>query len=272
MAVPAYDGATAATSVLMSAETRSNPILFVEGHCEVLLLMHHYPDFNSRIVPCGGHAGVRDAIETIERWEKQQNQTLRVLGLLDRDYGFNSCYRRITMTNNRDIEIDLYLTPASERLLREKASRNKCTDPRTTITEALNALQAIGLVRKFNAENRCCWKINDINLEKCIGRDGEVNVNKFFLNLRQINPINDDQFNALQQYMAEQQEVRLASVIRGHDLSILIGKWLRRRIGNRLKAETTIEVIEENLRLSSRWSELTKFHWGRRVQMHLTMG
>jgi len=269
MPVPAYDGAAAAASVLMSAEARIKPILFVEGHCEVLLLMHHHPQFIARIIPCGGHAGVREAINTIEIWEKLRNQKLSVLGFIDRDYGSNSRYRRITVTNNRDLEVDLYLTPAAERLLREKASRIKCNNPRATISEAINVLQAVGLVRKFNAENMCGWSINDIRLDRCVDGDGSFDINKFYLRLRQINPIDDGQFAALQQYVAENHETRSESMVRGHDVSIILGKWLRRKIGSRNGAETTMEVLEENLRLGSRWSEIRNYHWGRRIQMHL---
>ncbi|MHB1185771.1 MAG: hypothetical protein ACYC4A_13850 [Desulfobulbia bacterium] len=271
MAVPAYDGSAAATSVLMSAETRSNPILFVEGHCEVLLLTHHHPEFINRVVPCGGHLGVREAIRTIETWEKVKNQALRILGLLDRDYGSNSHYRRITVTNNRDLEIDLYLTEASVRLLREKASNAKCVEPRATISEAINTLRTVGLVRKYNSEYECGWSINDINLENCVDRDGVFDSDKFFSRLRQINSIDAAQFESLQQYITDQNGIRVTSIVRGHDVSILLGKWLRRKIGNRQGAETTMDVLEENLRLGSRWSEISRYHWGRRVQTHLTI-
>jgi hypothetical protein len=270
MAVPSYDGPAAAASVIMSPTVRGNPILFVEGICEVSLITHHFPEYEAQIVPCGGHEGVKEAIKAVEKWEAENMTLLTVLGFIDRDYGSRQRIRRITTSNHRDVEVDMYKSKAGERLLKEKASRNKCADARGTLDEAIDELRTIGLVRKLNSENGNRWNINDINLEKCIDKDGRIDTQKFFLLLQQKNCIEKGDINVLQSMLRNDDSIMTEAVIRGHDLSIMIGKWLRKRIGNRTKQETSWRAIEEDLRLATERTELLRYHWARRIREHLT--
>jgi hypothetical protein len=270
MSAPSYDGPTAAASVIMSPTVRTRPVLFVEGICEVRLISHHYPEYKTQIVSCGGHVGVKEAIATIAKWEVANETSLVVLGFIDRDYGSCLNHRRITLSSYRDVEIDMYKSGAGERLLREKASRNKCSDARATVDEAIETLRVIGLVRKHNAESGNRWNINDVNLERCLDNDGELDIEKFISLLQQKNAIEKEDLRALRKILRTCNGVTTESVIRGHDVSILLGKWLRRRIGNRSKAETNWRAVEEDLRLATDSKELLSYNWARRIRRHLT--
>ena len=270
MTVPSYDGPAAAASVIMSPTVRGNPVLFVEGICEVCLITHHFPEYETQIIPCGGHEGVKEALKAIEKWEAENKTSLKVLGFIDRDYGSRQRIRKITTSNYRDVEVDMYKSRAGERLLKEKASRNKCADSRAALDEAIDELRHIGLVRKFNSENGNRWNINDINLERCIDREGRIDTNKFFLLFQQKNDIKKGDIDVLRGMLGNYEGVMTEAVIRGHDLSITIGKWLRKRIGNRTKQETSWSAIEEDLRLATERTELLRYHWARRVREHLT--
>lgn len=270
MSAPSYSGADAAASLIMSETARGKSVVFVEGPCEVLLLEHHHPDCKDRIYPCGGHLGVREAIGAIEKWEQSKSQSLSVLGFLDKDYGASSRYRRITTTNFRDIEVDLYLTPASKRLLREKASKVKCQNPERTIEEAIESLRIVGIVREYNSRNSKGWSINTIRIEKCLVGNGAFDSDKFIDLLCQRNSIDLADRKALTDHIKSECEAALPYIIRGHDISVVLGKWLKKRIGNRSGSETSKEVMEENLRLSSRWSEITEYNWGKRISAHLS--
>lgn len=270
MGAPSYDGQSAAASVIISPTTRARPVVFVEGVCEVRLISHHYPGHETQIVPCCGHAGVKEAIAVIEAWEESNNTKLSVLGFIDRDYGSRSSYRRITVTNNRDIEIDMYMTAAGERLLREKASSSKCSDPRTTISNAMEELRIVGLIRKYNSDNACSWGINTINLERCINPDGSLNIDKLVSAVRQKNSLDDKESIELNGYLKSNASIRTESILRGHDVSTLLGKWLRKKIGNRKKIETSWKAIEEDLRLATNLAELLRYNWARRLRTHLT--
>jgi len=213
MSVPIYDGASAAASVLMSHTRRSRPFLFVEGICEVLLISHHYPDYSDQIVHCSGHTGVKEAIKVIEEWETSHNTKLLAMGFIDRDYSshsHHSNYKRIAVTANRDVEVDIYLTPAGERLLREKATQSKCPDPRNTLSEAMHELCIVGLIRKYNSENACSWDINAINLEKCLNDDGSFNEDKYLLRFMQKNNISKTKKKSYITFFSRLQESRLS--------------------------------------------------------------
>ena len=270
MTVPSYDGSTAAASIIMSPTVRKRPVLFVEGICEVCLITHHFPEYETQIVPCGGHAGVKEAIQAVEKWEAANETSLMVLGFIDRDYGSRKRFRRITTSNHRDVEIDMYKSKAGERLLKEKASRNKCSDGRATLDEAIDELRTIGLVRKHNSDNGNRWNINDVNLERCMDKDGRVKNDKFFSLLQQKNSLLKKDIDVLRSMFQNCDDVMTEAVVRGHDLSVVLGKWLRKKIGNRTKSETSWRALEEDLRLATERRELLRYHWARRVRMHLT--
>jgi len=270
VSIPSYDSSSAAASVIMSRETRSKPFLFVEGICEVRLLSHHYPEHEKQFIACGGYNGVKEAIKIVELWEQKNKEKLKVLGFIDRDYGSRSTYPRMTVTNNRDVEIDMYLTDAGVRMLKEKASASKCADPRLTIDTAINELRTIGLVRKYNSENEMNWDLNNIDIARCVKPCGAVNCDKYIQTLLRTNSISPEDAQMLKDHLAEQQEHRNEDILRGHDLSVLIGKWLRQNIGNRTKAETAWGAIEENLRLATNLSELSRYNWARRIKTHLS--
>ena len=238
MTAPAYDGPSAAASVIMSPMVRGRPVIFVEGICEVCLFTHHFPEYETQIVPCGGHAGVKEAIQVVEKWETANQTSIMVLGFIDRDYGSRKRFRRITKSNHRDVEIDMYKSKAGERLLKEKASRRKCPDACATLDEAIDELRTIGLVRKHNSDNGNRWNINDVNLERCLDRDGGINTDKFLSLLQQKNGLKKEDIDGLHNMLQNHDDVMTEAVIRGHDLSIILGKWLRKRIGNRTKSET----------------------------------
>lgn len=269
MDAPAYIGADAAAEVYMSHEMRAKAILLVEGICEVRLIAHHYPDCEKQVVACGGHLGVKEAIEAIEEWEEINGTKLKILGFVDRDYGCRSTCRRITVTNNRDIEIDMYVTQAGERILREKASRKKCPDPRGAISSVMEELAFVGMIRMYNSQNGLNWSINGVNLEKCLDADGLLDRDKFFGQCAQLNGLSQDEQKKLKQYLDSNPTLRKESILRGHDVSVVIGKWLRKRIGSRCAAETSWACIEENLRLASSLEELLKYNWARRIKSHL---
>jgi hypothetical protein len=268
MPLPTFIGPTAATSILLSQAKRAKPILFVEGLSEVHLLLNHFPEFESQIVFCGGHAEVKAAISVVNAWEVSNSQKLRVLGFIDKDYGGNSSFPRVTMTSNRDIEIDLYLAKAGEKLIREKASSVKCTDPRATITAAVSALRVLGLIRKYNADNNCGWAINKLQLDKYVLPDGIVDNNRIIETVLNENSVTARDAAALRLYLQSNPNVRTESIVRGHDLSALIGKWLRKQIGNRSLSETAWSVLEEDLRLATESKDLTRYTWGRRIKTH----
>ncbi len=270
MAIPSYDGPSAAASVVMSPHVRLKPILFVEGSTEVLLMSHHFPEYEDQVISCGGHAGVKEAIEVLESWEEKNATALRMLGLIDKDYGVASKRKRITTTSNRDLEIDIYETKAGERLLREKASRVKCVDPRRSISEVLSELMPVGLVRLYSTVYKCAWKINCINLEVCVKIDGSLDFDKFLMMLARENKISQGDMTVLKDYLAGARAMRPQLVTRGHDISVVLGKWLRRKIGNRTADETNWGVLEENLRLATSLSELLRYHWFRRIKTHFS--
>ncbi len=269
MSAPSYDGAAAAASVIMSPTVRACPVLFVEGICEIRLIAHHCLEYETQIVSCGGHVGVKEAIAAIEKWEAAHDTSMMVLGFIDRDYGSCQNNRRITVSHYRDAEIDMYKSKAGERLLKEKASRNKCSDARATVDDAIEALRVIGLVRKYNAKIGNRWNINDVNLERCLDSAGELDSDKFLSLLQQKNAIEKEDLRALRKMLQTCDGVMTESVIRGHDVSIVLGKWLRRRIGNRSKAETNWRVVEEDLRLATKSTELLSYNWARRIRKHL---
>lgn len=269
MSAPAFTGQSAATSVLMSATTRSRPVVFVEGACEARLFSHHYPEYREQIVACGGHAGVKEALTVIEKWERTRNVTLHVLGFIDRDYGSHTSYPRITVTTNRDIEIDLYMTPAAERLLAEKASTSKCPDPRVAISGAMGEMRVFGLIRKFNCDSSCLWSLNHIDLQRCVTSDGSLDADRLISVVLQTNGVDKATAKLLRAYIKSNPQIRTESIIRGHDVSVLIGKWLRRRIGNRNQDETNWTCIEEDLRLATRLAELNTFTWAKDIDAHL---
>jgi hypothetical protein len=221
-------------------------------------------------VPCGGHTGVKQAISVIEKWEKANGATLSVLGFMDRDYGARNSYRRITVSNNRDVEIDMFMTGAGVRLLKEKASRKKCPSPRSAIAAAMKELRVVGLIRKYNSDNACSWAINSISLERCVDPSGSLSAKKVILLLQQANSINKEECERLANFLESNPNVRTEAVLRGHDVSKLLGKWLRKKIGNRTKQETNWNAIEENLRLATDHNELMRYNWARRIWSHLT--
>ncbi len=269
MSVPSYDGAAAATSILMSKQMRELAILFVEGVCEVRLLIHHFPTFESQIVPCKGHLGVKDAIAIVNQWEENNGESLLVLGFVDKDYGAYKRTTRITSTVSRDLEIDLFTTGAGERLLKEKASSTKCSNPRGTIDDALQELTFVGLIRKYNSEKGLGWSINHIDIDKFANQHGQIDSERFLSLIAQKNGLSQAQVSDLRNYITCSGTVPPSTVVRGHDLSALLGKWLRKKIGSRQKAETEWTIVEENLRLATAIEELRKLHWGRRIESHL---
>jgi hypothetical protein len=163
----------------------------------------------------------------------------------------------------------MYKSKAGEKLLKEKASRSKCPDARAAVEEAIDALRAVGLVRKYNADNKKRWRIKEIDLERCIDSKGTLNTEKFLSLLQQKNLLGGSDLASLQQMLRLCADVMTESVIRGHDVSTLLGKWLRQRIGNRSKAETSWDAMEENLRLATEHEELLRYHWARRIKEHL---
>jgi len=212
---------------------------------------------------------VEEAIATIKKWEVANSTRLKILGLIDNDYGVRDSRPRIITSENRDVEVDMYMTTAGEKLLNEKASCKKCPNPRTTISEAMHQLYIVGLTRYYNSQNGCSWNINNINLEKCINPDGTFNSDKFLVLLGQENGISIDTMRLLRDSLRSSRGIQTQLIIRGHDVSTILGKWLRNRIGNRQKAETSWKVIEENLRLATTYSELSKYNWARRIKKHL---
>ncbi len=262
---PSYGGGAAAVSILMSANARSLPILFVEGTCEVKLFAHHFPDCEPQVVSCEGHQGVKDALAVIVKWENKNEEKLKVLGFIDRDYGGISTIPRITSSKNRDIEIDLYSTPAAVRMLKEKASQVKCKCPRASLDDALAQLQILGLIRKFNAEKKCSWTINTLKLENFIGTSGDIDRSKLISAILSKNAVSKELASELETFIEDEEGTSPDAVVRGHDLSAVIGKWLRKKIGNRNKTETNWATIEENLRLASNFEELRKFTWAKKV-------
>lgn len=266
-----YHGAAAASAVIMSHSLRGKKILFVEGTQEGLLLEGIF-EGQIKAVSAKGCLGVVEAVNTVNTYNKKNARKggIDFLGFIDRDY---LCLRDeqkllhrkdIVTTTNRDIEIDILHSKATKRLLEEKANSSKWECERKVVENILSSLCNLSYLRAFNHLFEKKWDFKCIDLGKHTDNDGNINYQKFLSTFKQNNHIDKNEWAEFENW-AKEQELSLKSITRGHDATCVLGRMLRKKLGNRTKDETSITVVEENLRLAVEVKFIEMYQWFRSI-------
>ena len=265
MSILIYHGAAAATAVIMSHDMRTRKILFVEGPHDGRLLNSIFRDAFMPIA-ASGMQGVVSALDVIADHNANANKPIDVFGFIDRDYldirdNANILDRPdILTTLYRDIEIDLFYTQGTKRLLEEKASAGKWTSEKKLLEEILDSLVNLSLLRAYNAYNEKNWDFKIIDLCKYVDTSGRIDARKMESAFRQKNHIKCEEWQEFEDWN-NSIELCLKSITRGHDVACVFGQMLRKKIGHRMKDETTGDVVEENLRLAIEKKFIEAYQW-----------
>jgi len=266
-----FRGQEAANSVIMSCELRGKIIIFVEGLTDGRLIDSLFSDSQICTIAATGYQGVIDACNAFNATVALKYK--RILGIVDRDYSNHTEHlpANVFTTRFRDIEIDLFETDAAIRLLKEKASLNKCQDPRSTLNEAYAALIDTGWMRFFNSVSRRGWKLNNIDLRKSFRADGTNDSSRYIQSVWQNNAVSAHDKATFAEWRSNQaHSVDMRSIVRGHDVSTLLGIWLKKKIGDRNGTEIEPSAIEENLRLAARKEDLAIYTWFQEIETSLS--
>lgn len=269
MSIIEYHGAAAASAVIMSHDMREKKILFVEGPHDGRLL---YSIFGDAFIPVAakGMQGVVAALNVISDHNEKAKNKIDVVGFIDRDYldlqdRDNILGRSdILTTLYRDIEIDLFFTQGTKRLLEEKASPNKWTNETQLLEEILLSLKKLSMLRAFNALKEKNWDFKIINLYKYVNTSGHIDIERMESSFKQKNHINKEEWKEFADWFAVT-KLHSKSITRGHDVACVFGQMLRKKIGNRNKDEATSEVVEENLRLAIEQRFIEMYHWFKQI-------
>jgi hypothetical protein len=268
---PAYDGESAATFVIMSQSLRKKRIVFVEGICEVKLLAHLFPSCEEQFIPCKGHLGVKSAHSVVQQWNQKEDNKIESIFFIDRDYANTNEEMDFLKTHFRDIEIDIYCTKAIIRLLREKATKNKLTNHEPVFENILQLLRPISILRHLNAKENLLLPLCKIGIEKLAESGSNIEPCRLVGLVNQKCPLGKEKHDELLQKIESFPEIDLRIITRGHDVSIVLGKWLRHKIGSRNANETDWKSIEENIRLTALECELSVYSWMRELIKHLNL-
>lgn len=265
MSVLEYQGATAATAVIMSYAMRSKKIIFVEGVSDGRILDSLFDD-NIMPISAKGTMGVINALDLVVSHNASGNNYVDAIGFVDRDYltlrDTNKILNRsdIVTTCYRDIEIDLFHTGCTRRLLQEKGSSGKWNGESDVISRILESLSKLSLLRAYNAVNEKSWNFQCIDLCKYVDTFGVVDEVKLISNFKQKNRITVSEWGEFESWVSNM-NVCLKSITRGHDVSCVFGQMLRKALGNRKMDETRWDVVEENLRLAVEKRFVEIFDW-----------
>ncbi len=265
MRVLEYQGAAAASAVIMSHVMRSKKVIFIEGASDGRVLGSLLED---GVVPISakGVAGVMEALDLISQHNTDGNGNVDAIGFIDRDYvDLHDTHHivgrdNIVTTCYRDIEIDLFHTRCTRRLLEEKGSSGKWNNEVDVINGILESLSGLSLLRAYNAAFEKSWDFKCIDLSKYVNTLGNIDENRLFSNFKQKNGVCAKEWREFECWK-KNIELCPKSITRGHDVSCVFGQMLRKAIGNRKKDEACIDVVEENLRLAIERKFIEIFDW-----------
>jgi hypothetical protein len=269
MAVLEYQGAAAASAVIMSHVMRSKKIVFVESASDGRVL-NSLLDDGVTPISARGVEGVLEALNLISQHKSDGGVSVDAVGFVDRDYidlnDINSILGRndIVTTCHRDIEIDLFHTKCTRRVLEEKGSAGKWDNENSIVDGILISLSRLSMLRAYNAVSEKSWDFKCIDLSKYVDTSGNIDESRLFSNFRQKNGVCNNEWG---EFEAWESGVELCpkSITRGHDVACVFGQMLRKALGNRKKDEATIDVVEENLRLAIERKFVEVFDWFKRL-------
>jgi len=264
-----YDGAAAASAVIMSHALRTKKIMFVEGVNDAFIFDNI---FQNSFVPIAakGMSGVICALEQIKNYNSENKNHIDVIGFIDRDYlhliDESKILSRpdIITTCYRDIEIDIFHTNGFLKLLKIKASKGKIKPENEVIEYVLDELKPISFLRAFNALKKKQWDFKTIDLIKYVDTTGALDQQRLESNFRQKNHITEQEWTEFYEWM-QSMNICLRSITRGHDVACVFGQMLRKGLANRSKDETSAEIIEENLRLALEQKFMEILDWFEKV-------
>lgn len=266
MSVLAYQGSAAATAVIMSHSLRSKKVIFVEGPSDGRLLNSLLGNSAVEPIAAKGAYGVIQALDLIAEHNANGKDSVTAIGFIDQDYlvlrDVNCILKRSDIVTSfyRDIEIDLFHTRCTRRLLEEKGGSGKWSNEADVVSGILRSLHRFSLLRAYNAVNAKSWSFQGINLDRYVSTSGIVDEAKLFSAFRQQNHINNEDWSDFEQW-AISVELCPKSVARGHDVAFTFGKMLRKALGNRAKDEVAADVVEENLRLAAERRFVEAYNW-----------
>ena len=270
MSALAYQGSAAAAAVIMSHSLRSKKVIFVEGPSDGRLLNSLLGNSAVEPIPAKGAYGVIQALDQIAEHNAKGKDIVTAIGFIDQDYlvlrDVKCILDRsdIVTTFYRDIEIDLFHTSCTRRLLEEKGGSGKWSNEADVVSGILRSLHKFSLLRAYNAVNTKSWSFQGIDLDRYVSTSGIVDEAKLFSAFRQQNHIKDKDWSDFEQW-AISVELCPKSVARGHDVALTFGKMLRKALGNRAKHEVAAEVVEENLRLAAERRFIEAYNWFKKL-------
>lgn len=269
-----YKGAAAANLVRMSSTLKGKAIVFVEGPDDCRLLDAAIPQSDQiYFLAACGWGGVEAACAEMLRWKDNWDDQFPVFfGFVDRDYdgASRASKAHLLTTEHRDIEIDLLETRAGERLLAEKSTKGD--DHRAVISRAYEALRTIGLIRKYNAIQSKGWSINDVALDKAFEKDGNCDHHKWISVFHQRNAVGVEERRELETFLSKNDQVDSRLLVRGHDVTALLGIWLRKLLASLDSNDATPNALEEGLRLTTRPEDLQRYDWFRCILQLINQG
>jgi hypothetical protein len=260
-----YNGAAAASAVIMSHEMRSKKIMFVEGIHDGRLFSYIFGE-NFLCVAAKGMKGVIDALDVIAEYNSRSEHVIDVIGFIDKDYlhlSDESCILErsdILTTQYRDIEIDLFHTEALKRFLEEKASTGKWKCENQVIEDILNSLSIVSFLRAYNAAKKKGWDFKTLDLCRYVDTLGMIQQQRLESAFRQKNHISNEEWQEFEEWMTSI-DICIKTITRGHDVACVIGQMLRKSLGNRKKEEASAEIVEENLRLAVERKFIEVLEW-----------
>ncbi|MDE0420045.1 MAG: DUF4435 domain-containing protein [Gammaproteobacteria bacterium] len=238
-------------SVVFARSSTAEPILFVEGGSDVEFF-RRFVTQTVAVVAVGDKEKVISAMHLVAVEEYRA-----VAGVVDVDFGrIDDTAPRcpgLFLTDDHDIEMMIVRSGAFEDLVTALASRPKLEKfGRDVRLAVLQGAAVIGQLRYVSRVRGLSLRFEGLPIGKLVEDDLSVDERKLIgrvlaLSGRRENGVT---FDRLLELMAGRAQHDLYQICCGHDVMEVVGKALRRVVGNRSGAETKREHLERILRLA----------------------
>lgn len=261
MNIPQYEKKEIANSVSISKKEK---VLLVEGSIEIKFLK---PFFET--LTFIDNKGAEGVLETLRELNSRDEDKI-ILGLIDKDYEILPIvdFTNLITTTHRDLEIDLLKSNALKRFLSEKGSANKLNSfggenySEVLLNSIFDLIKKVSILRLYNATEEKGWNFKEISLSKCLKyTNATFDDSKFIRTFKQKNSITEEEWGSFERYFTAEMNRPLERITRGHDATVVLGMYLRKKIGSLESKFCEWEVVEENLRLATLEKHIENYEW-----------
>ncbi len=187
-----------ASEIKMLASYKSGPFILVEGPSDVTFFAYQLDIDLEQILPTFGWENLVSIISLLHS-EGLGN----ILGVIDLDYRTIVTMKKlpndVMCTDSHDLEVMMFLSPAFQKVLKQKASYQKVKAFGSSYTDGINKIRKrvtsigrnIGVIRLYSQLTVCNYSFNNLEFEKFIDRASvSYSTGKYISHMRGIHPNN----------------------------------------------------------------------------------